>query len=154
MHFKRHIEEEARDLGGEAFSRFMDNFYHRINTLIESPEVSDNLGALRAIYELIDMKLGEKASKLSRFAEYLRHTFEEKQDPDVLLTASRVLGHFAHVGGTTMADEVERQVCIYFLSSFEYNLQVFGTREPCLGVLNHDHCKYLFYWSSLRVVSL
>lgn len=120
MHFRRHIEEEARDLGGEAFSRFMDNLYHRISTLIESPEVSDNMGALRAIDELIDVKLGEKASKLSRFAEYLCHTFEEKQDPDVLLTASRVLGHFARVGGTTMADEVERQVhiCSYLLFPF------------------------------------
>lgn len=110
VHFRRHIEEEARDLGGEGFTRFTDNLYHRINTLIESSEVTDNLGALRAIDELIDVKLGEKASKLSRFAGYLRHTFEEKHDPDVLLDASKVLGHFARAGGATMADEVERQV--------------------------------------------
>lgn len=108
--FARHIEEEARDLGGEAFGRFTDYLYHRINTLSESSEVTDNLGALRAIDELIDMKLGERAGKLSRFAGYLRHIFEEKHDPEVLVVASKVLGHFALAGGATMADEVERQV--------------------------------------------
>ncbi|MCO5558518.1 hypothetical protein L7F22_012103 [Adiantum nelumboides] len=108
--FRKHIEEEARDLGGEGFTRFMDNLYNRINAFVESSDVTENLGALRAIDELIDMKLGERASKLSRFAGYLRHIFEEKHDPDVLVAASKILGHFARAGGATMADEVERQV--------------------------------------------
>ncbi|KAH7427560.1 hypothetical protein KP509_10G049200 [Ceratopteris richardii] len=108
--FRKHIEEEARGLGGEGFTRFMDNLYNRINALVESNDVSENLGALRAVDELIDMKLGERASKLSRFAGYLRHIFEEKQDLEVLTKASNTLGRFAQAGGATMADEVERQV--------------------------------------------
>lgn len=108
--FRKHIEEEARDLGGEGFTRFMDNLYLRIQALIESAAETDNLGALRAIDELIDVKLGERASKLSCFAGYLLKVFEDKHDPEVLVAASKILGHFARAGGATMADEVERQV--------------------------------------------
>ncbi|KAH1114141.1 hypothetical protein J1N35_007519 [Gossypium stocksii] len=60
---KKHVEEEARDLSREAFSRFMDQLYDRILSLLESNDVAQNMGALRAIDELIDIALGENASK-------------------------------------------------------------------------------------------
>ncbi|KAF5177476.1 Serine/threonine-protein kinase TOR [Thalictrum thalictroides] len=107
---RKHVEEEARDLSGEAFSRFMDQLYDRISGLLESNDVAENLGALRAIDELIDVALGESASKVSRFSNYMRNVFEVKRDPEVLILASRVLGHLARAGGAMTADEVERQV--------------------------------------------
>jgi FKBP12-rapamycin complex-associated protein len=107
---RKHLEEEARDLSGEAFSRFMDQLYDRISALIESNDVADNLGALRAIDELIDVALGENASKVAKFSNYMRFVFEVKRDPDILILASRVLGHLARAGGAMTADEVERQV--------------------------------------------
>ncbi|KAK4563470.1 hypothetical protein RGQ29_005828 [Quercus rubra] len=107
---RKHLEEEARDLSGEAFSRFMDQLYERITSLIESSDVAENLGALRAIDELIDVALGENASKVSKFSSYMRYVFEVKRDPDILILASRVLGHLARAGGAMTADEVERQV--------------------------------------------
>ncbi|XLU56976.1 hypothetical protein S245_051624 [Arachis hypogaea] len=110
--FKKHLEEEARDLSGEAFSRFMDQLYDRISSLLESSDVAENLGALRAIDELIDVALGENASKVSRFSSYMRTVFEAKRDPEILVHASRVLGHLARAGGAMTADEVERQVKI------------------------------------------
>ncbi|XP_037491572.1 serine/threonine-protein kinase TOR-like [Jatropha curcas] len=58
MALRKHLEEEARDLSGEAFSRFMDQLYEKISSLLESNEVAENLGALRAIDELIDVALG------------------------------------------------------------------------------------------------
>ncbi|XP_022972503.1 serine/threonine-protein kinase TOR [Cucurbita maxima] len=109
---KKHIEEAARDLTGEAFSRFMDQLYDRISILLESNDVPENLGALRAIDELIDVALGENASKVSRFSNYIRNVFELKRDPEILVLASRVLGHLARAGGAMTADEVERQVKI------------------------------------------
>ncbi|KAK7308127.1 hypothetical protein VNO77_41724 [Canavalia gladiata] len=109
---KKHLEEEARDLSGEAFSRFMDQLYDRISSLLESSDVAENLGALRAIDELIDVALGENASKVSRFSSYMRTVFEAKRDPEILVIASRVLGHLARAGGAMTADEVERQVKI------------------------------------------
>ncbi|XP_062021485.1 serine/threonine-protein kinase TOR [Rosa rugosa] len=109
---KKHLEEEARDLSGEAFSRFMDQLYDRISALLDSSDVAENLGALRAIDELIDVALGENASKVSKFANYIRTAFELKRDPDILVLASRVLGHLARAGGAMTADEVECQIKI------------------------------------------
>ena len=108
---KKHLEEEARDLGGEAFSRFMDQLYDRISSLLESNDVAQNMGALRAIDELIDVALGENASKVSKFSNYMRTVFEVKRDPEILVLASKVLGHLARAGGAMTADEVEFQVC-------------------------------------------
>ncbi|KAI8028412.1 Serine/threonine-protein kinase TOR [Camellia lanceoleosa] len=107
---KKHLEEEARDLSGEAFFRFMDQLYDRITSLLESNDVVENLGALRAIDELIDVSLGENASKVSRFSNYMRNVFEVKRDPEILILASKVLGHLARAGGAMTADEVEWQV--------------------------------------------
>ncbi|KAJ8764782.1 hypothetical protein K2173_009184 [Erythroxylum novogranatense] len=108
--FRRHAEEEARDLSGEALSRFMDQLYERISSLLESSDVAENLGALRAIDELIDVALGENASKVSKSSIYMRNVFENKRDPDLLALASRVLGHLARAGGAVTAEEVEFQV--------------------------------------------
>ncbi|GAV78802.1 PI3_PI4_kinase domain-containing protein/FAT domain-containing protein/FATC domain-containing protein/Rapamycin_bind domain-containing protein/DUF3385 domain-containing protein/HEAT_2 domain-containing protein [Cephalotus follicularis] len=109
---KKLFEEEARDLSGEAFSRFMDQLYDRISGLLESNDVAENLGALRAIDELIDVALGENASKVSKFSNYMRIVFEVKRDPEILVLASRVLGHLARAGGAMTADEVEIQIKI------------------------------------------
>ncbi|XP_050232506.1 serine/threonine-protein kinase TOR isoform X2 [Mercurialis annua] len=107
---RKHLEEAARDLSVEAFSRFMDQLYERISHLLESNEVAENLGALRAIDELIDVAVGENASKISKFSNYIRNVFEVKRDRDILTLASRVLGHLVRAGGTMAADEVEFQV--------------------------------------------
>ncbi|WOK94449.1 serine/threonine-protein kinase TOR [Canna indica] len=107
---KKHVEEAARDLSGEAFSRCMDQFYDRITSLLESNEVADNLGALRAINELIDVSLGESVSKVSKLTSYMRTLFEVKRDPEVLVLSSQVLGHLVKSGGAMTADEVERQI--------------------------------------------
>ncbi|CAA0807435.1 Serine/threonine-protein kinase TOR [Striga hermonthica] len=109
---RRHVEERARDLSGEAFSRFMDQLYDRITSLLESNDVSENLGALRAIDELIDVPVGENAVKVSKIATYMRTTFEAKREPETLVVASKVLGHLARAGGAMTADEVEQLVKI------------------------------------------
>ncbi|XP_042517087.1 serine/threonine-protein kinase TOR isoform X2 [Macadamia integrifolia] len=110
LSLKKHVEEEARDLSGEAFSRFMDQLYDCISGLLDSNDVAENLAALRAVDELIDVNLGESASKVSKFSNYMRTVFEVKRDPEILVLASRVLGHLARAGGAMTADEVERQV--------------------------------------------
>ncbi|KAL8151366.1 LOW QUALITY PROTEIN: hypothetical protein V2J09_021174 [Rumex salicifolius] len=106
---RRHVEEAARDLNGEAFSRFMDVLYDRISSLLESNEIAENLGALRAINELIDVHVGESASKVSKFCGYIRTVFESKRHGDILVLSSQVLGHLARAGGAMTAEEVEYQ---------------------------------------------
>lgn len=107
---REYVEEEARDLQGEAFTRFMDTLFERISGLVARSEVADNLGAVRAIDQLIGVQLGENATKISRFANYLRQIFEEKGDPAVMVAASVALGHLAREGGALTADVVEFQV--------------------------------------------
>ncbi|PHT30540.1 Serine/threonine-protein kinase TOR [Capsicum baccatum] len=46
---RRLVEEEACDLSGEAFARFMDHLYERITIFLDNHEVSENLGALRVL---------------------------------------------------------------------------------------------------------
>ncbi|XP_076915399.1 serine/threonine-protein kinase TOR-like [Bidens hawaiensis] len=107
---RKQVEEETRALNGEAFSRYMDQLYDRITSLLESNDVADNLGALRAMDELIDLKLGASGTKVSKFSNYMRIVFDTKRDPEILILASKVLGHLARSGGAMTADEVECQV--------------------------------------------
>lgn len=107
---RKHLAEGAHDLNGEAFTRFMDQFYDRISAMLNNADVTENLGALRAIDELIDVPLGESASKVSRISNYMQAVFEKKRDPDVLVLGSRVLGHLALSAGALAAEEVENQV--------------------------------------------
>lgn len=115
----KHVEEEARDLGGELFTRFMDNLYEKIHVLAESNDVNDNLAAVRAIDELIDVQFGEFSKKIEKFAIYLRGIFEHKKDNDVLINASRALGHLAATGGALTAEAVEYQVTFSSRAHFE-----------------------------------
>jgi hypothetical protein len=113
---------------------------------LESSDVAENLGALRAIDELIDVAVGENGSKVSRFSSYMRTVFEAKRDPDILVHASRVLGHLARAGGAMTADEVERQVT----ARFGYHYKLF------LSELNEcsDFFPYVFrlklHWIGLK----
>ncbi|PHT26219.1 Serine/threonine-protein kinase TOR [Capsicum baccatum] len=101
------VEKEARDLSGEDFARFMDHLYECITTFLDSNEVSENLGALRAIYELIDVTISENVLKVAKFSNYIRAAFETKRDPKILVFDSKVLGHLARSGGAMTADEVK-----------------------------------------------
>lgn len=112
LNLAKHVEEEARDLTGEAFTRFMDSLYERISALVESSDAVENLGAVRAIDELISVQLGESATKIAKFASFLQKIFESKQDPDTIVAASVALGHLASTGGALTADVVESQVKI------------------------------------------
>ncbi|PHT30572.1 Serine/threonine-protein kinase TOR [Capsicum baccatum] len=81
-----------------------------ISWIIYMNAFSENLGALRAIYELIDVTISENASKVTKFSNYMRAAFETKHDPEIVVLASKVLGHLARSDGAMTADKVERQV--------------------------------------------
>ncbi|KAJ1381615.1 Tetratricopeptide-like helical domain superfamily [Sesbania bispinosa] len=126
--FKKHLEEEARDLSGEAFSRFMDQLYDRISSLLESSDVAENLGALRAIDELIDVALGENASKSPGFPITCVLSLRASVIPRFCFTLVGFLGHLARAGGAMTADEVERQVKIAldWLEGLEWSYRRFA----------------------------
>ncbi|PHT56278.1 Serine/threonine-protein kinase TOR [Capsicum baccatum] len=88
----------------------MDHLYEVITTFLDSNEVSENLGALRAIDELIDVTISENASKVAKFSNYMSAAFETKRDPEILVLASKFIGHLDRSGGAMTADKVECQV--------------------------------------------
>eukprot|EP00899_Mesostigma_viride_P025256 jgi/Mesvir1/5915/Mv00684-RA.1 len=104
------VESESRDLSGENLSRFLNDLYARIQHLVNSHEPADRLGAVAAIDALIDMKVGERAQKITHFGGYLRELFNSSSDPAISLAASKALGHLARVGGALAADIVESEV--------------------------------------------
>jgi FKBP12-rapamycin complex-associated protein len=143
----RHVEEEARDLGGESFTRFMDNLYEKIHALAESSDVSDNLAAVRAIDQLIDVQLGEIATKIAKFANCLRWIFDHKKDSEVLINASRALGHLAATGGALTADVVEYQV--NFCCPVVLQCACLERTEMCIRRVEprlHLHVSLLHFW--------
>ncbi|GJS55387.1 putative clathrin assembly protein [Tanacetum coccineum] len=50
--------------------------YDRITNLLRSNNVADNLGALRATDELIDLRVGDSGTKVSKFSNYVRIVFD------------------------------------------------------------------------------
>eukprot|EP00898_Chlorokybus_atmophyticus_P008681 jgi/Chlat1/8814/Chrsp90S08148 len=105
-----YVESEARDFTGEAFTRFMSDVYDRIYRLINSHDRAEKLGGVLAIDELIDIKLGEEANKITRFANYLHDVFQPSCDVGTMTAASRALGHLARTGAALAADVVELEI--------------------------------------------
>ncbi|KAM0914721.1 hypothetical protein ACQ4PT_011330 [Festuca glaucescens] len=106
---RKHVEDEARDLGSEDLPRVMDQLYEQISCLLQSNDAAVILLALHAIDALIDLPFGG-ASNVAKLANFLRNVFEVKRDPEILVSASAVLCHLAIVGGVLTAHEVERQI--------------------------------------------
>ncbi|KAM0914722.1 hypothetical protein ACQ4PT_011331 [Festuca glaucescens] len=101
---RKHVQDEA----SEDLPRLMDQLYEQISCLLQSSDSTKNLLALYAIDALIDLPFGG-ALKVAKLANFLRNVFELKRDPEILVSASTVLGHLANVGGPLTAHEVERQ---------------------------------------------
>lgn len=106
---RKHVEEEARALGGEDLPRVMDQLYEQISSLLQSSDAAVVLLAIHAIDALIDLPFGGP-SKFAKLANFLRNVFEVKRDPKILVPASTVLGHLANVGGPLTARQVEQQI--------------------------------------------
>ena len=123
----------------------MDQLYEQISSLLQSNDVAENLLALRAIDALIDMPFGEGASKVSKFASFLKNVFEVKRDPEILVPASAVLGHLAKAGGAMTADEVERQVSYIGLDLLDnYVFNFFFCQHPFF--LKDENSFGVAYW--------
>lgn len=107
------VEEESRQLNGEAFNRFMSDLNRRIFEFVSSTDPAETMGGILAIDELIDVSGEENEAKIIRFANYLRKVFQQapvSADTATLVMAAKALGHLARAGGTLTADFVEFEV--------------------------------------------
>ena len=108
---KEYVEQEGRILVGEAFTRFMNDLYTRVFGMINSHDPGEKVGGVVAIDALIDVSLvGENATKIARFANYLRDVFQPSTDYTTMVLSARALGHLVRTGGPMTADVVTFEV--------------------------------------------
>ena len=118
------VAAEARDISGEAFSRFMNDLYTRVFVMVNSQNPAEKLGGVRAIDALIGVGLsGEDAAKTTRFANYLRDVFQPGTQPGTVRLAARALGHLVRRGGPMTSDVV----------TFEVRRSIVWLQEPAGG---------------------
>ena len=109
LDLRGHVQMVSRELTGDSFTRFMNDINRRIFELIHSPEVQDKIGGILAIEYLVDFDGEENATKITRFANYLRSVLPGT-DAQLCLLASRALGKLAAAGGALTVDFVEFEV--------------------------------------------
>ncbi|EPZ33264.1 phosphatidylinositol kinase Tor2 [Rozella allomycis CSF55] len=101
-----HITYISREMSAEQFSKYLNDVNKRIFELIHSPSMNDKLAGIYAITTLIDFQTEENATKITRFANYLRMVLPSS-DLQVIVSGARALGKLAQCGGTLTADFVD-----------------------------------------------
>ncbi|KAJ7093820.1 phosphatidylinositol 3-kinase [Mycena belliarum] len=105
---RRYVARSVADIASDD-----DNISRRLFELIHSQNSVDNLGGLMAIDHLIDSE-GEVTidshHNLFRFYNYVKHLLPNP-DPNLILAASKTLGHILAVGGPSFGENfMEPQV--------------------------------------------
>ncbi|KAJ7086196.1 atypical/PIKK/FRAP protein kinase [Mycena epipterygia] len=108
MELRRYVARSVADMANDD-----DNISRRLFELIHSQNSVDNLGGLMAIDHLIDAE-GEVTidshHNLFRFYNYVKHLLPNP-DPNLILAASKTLGHILAVGGPAFGETfMEHQV--------------------------------------------
>ncbi|GAM22047.1 hypothetical protein SAMD00019534_052220 [Acytostelium subglobosum LB1] len=106
---RTYVITQFREMSNESFTRFMGDVNNILFELVNSNSISDKIGGIMAIDELIDVDYDENASKVTKFANYLRIGLSTN-DLTVMLMASKALGRLARSSGTLTADIVEFEV--------------------------------------------
>ena len=89
----------------------MNDLYTRVFGMINSHDPGEKVGGVLAIDALIDVSLvGENATKIARFANYLRDVFQPSTDYTTMVLSARALGHLVRTGGPMTADVVTFEV--------------------------------------------
>jgi FKBP12-rapamycin complex-associated protein len=106
---RAHVESEARSMFGQRLTDYMADLNKLILEHVKSSTTNDKLAGIAAIDELIDVESDENATKINRFAVYLRMCLPHTEAV-VMDKAASALGHLARAGGTLALDFVEFEV--------------------------------------------
>ncbi|EGG15157.1 protein kinase [Cavenderia fasciculata] len=106
---KNYVITQSREMTNENFSNFMQDVNTIIFELVNSSGITDKIGGILAIDELIDVDYDENAAKITKLANYLRYGLSTN-DQTVMMMASRALGRLARSSGTLTAECVEFEV--------------------------------------------
>ncbi|KAF0691141.1 Aste57867_17565 [Aphanomyces stellatus] len=102
----------ARELTSETFARFLTDLTPRLQSLLQSPSLGDQLGGIAAVDALIPVV---SEAQIIRFANYLRSFFVTCESKQGLRAASWTLGRLASstengISGTLVAAFVDFEV--------------------------------------------
>ncbi|EQC27376.1 FKBP12-rapamycin complex-associated protein [Saprolegnia diclina VS20] len=102
----------SRELTSETFARFLSELTPRLQSLLQSPALGDQLGGIAAVEALIPVAT---EAQIIRFANYLRSFFVTCESKDGLRAASLALGKLASttemgISGTLVAAFVDFEV--------------------------------------------
>ncbi|KAI9143717.1 armadillo-type protein [Paraphysoderma sedebokerense] len=108
---RHYVISVSRELTGENFTKFLNDVNRRIFELIHSNIDNEKIGGIMAIDKLIEIEGEENATKITRFANYLRMVLPGS-DPQAMVLAARALGRLASpgVGGSLTAEFVEFEI--------------------------------------------
>ena len=117
---KKLVETESKlSSSADSFSRFMNVLHRRIRELVNSHSTAERRGGIVAIDVLINISTEDDEVKIITFANLLRKVLQQQipgnaaaasGQMEVLVEASRALGHLVRTGGTLTADIVDFEV--------------------------------------------
>ncbi|XP_060595349.1 serine/threonine-protein kinase mTOR-like [Ruditapes philippinarum] len=103
------VSTELREMPVDEHTHFMDQFNHHIFEMVSSSDLSERKGGILAIVSLIGVDVGNTATRISRFANYL-HNLLPSNDVVVMEMAAKAMGILALSSGTYAAEYVEFEV--------------------------------------------
>ncbi|XP_053376740.1 serine/threonine-protein kinase mTOR-like [Mercenaria mercenaria] len=103
------VSTELREMPLEEHTHFMDQFNHHIFEMVSSSDLSERKGGILSIVSLIGVDVGNTATRISRFANYLRNLLPSN-DVGVMEMAAKAMGILALSSGTYAAEYVEFEV--------------------------------------------
>ncbi|WAR26259.1 MTOR-like protein [Mya arenaria] len=103
------VSTELREMPTEEHTKFMDDFNHHIFEMVSSSDLNERKGGILAIVSLIGIDVGNAATRISRFANYLRNLLPSN-DAVVMEMAAKAMGILALSSGTNAAEYVEFEV--------------------------------------------
>ncbi|CAL4096084.1 unnamed protein product, partial [Meganyctiphanes norvegica] len=107
MDLQRYVTTELREQSLDEFLSFLDEFNHHIFEMISSNDINEKKGGIYAIMSLVDVDVGQKGQRISRFANYLRNLFNSVMDIKVMELTAKAVGRLALASGTLTAEYVE-----------------------------------------------
>jgi FKBP12-rapamycin complex-associated protein len=108
-----YVQVEAQEVRVEETQTLLTELYHRIASMVRSPEAHERAGGVSAIDALLDVNFEEAeegSAKLARYATYLRTALQHPANDDGSVRAtSAAMGHLARVGGELAAEAVDAE---------------------------------------------
>lgn len=109
-HLRQYLVTAQREMGIEAFARFESELFQRVFALLRGNDLSDRLGGVAALDQLIDASTNLAETKLIKFSNNLSDALRTNTNRDVLVSVAKALGHMARSSAVPNVDYVEFEI--------------------------------------------